>query len=61
MHIFDVPKELDTTLNILHNKIKNRVTVHKNYAENLPKIPAYGGQLNQVFMNIISQQKKIIL
>ena len=50
---FDVPKEIETTLNILHNKIKNRVTVHKNYEEGLPKIPAYGGQLNQVFMNIL--------
>ena len=50
---FDIPKELNTTLNILHNKIKNRVTIHKNFEENLPKIPAYGGQLNQVFMNIL--------
>ncbi len=50
---FDVPKEIETTLNILHNKIKNRVTIYKNYEENLPKIPAYGGQLNQVFMNIL--------
>ncbi len=50
---FDVAKELDTTLNILHNKIKNRVIVHKNYGENIPKIPAYGGQLNQVFMNVL--------
>lgn len=50
---FDIPKEIETTLNILHNKIKNRVNIHKNYEENLPKIPAYGGQLNQVFMNIL--------
>ena len=50
---FDIPKEIDTTLNILNNKYKNRITVHKNYEENLPKIEAYGGQLNQVFMNIL--------
>ncbi len=50
---FDIPKEIDTTLNILNNKYKNRITVHKNYEENLPKIEAYGGQINQVFMNIL--------
>ena len=49
----DLPKEIDTTLNILHNKFKNKVTVHKEYQENLPKIEGYGGQLNQVLMNIL--------
>ncbi len=49
----DIPKEIDTTLNILNNKYKNRITVIKNYAPDLPKIEAYGGQLNQVFMNIL--------
>ena len=49
----DLPKEIDTTLNILHNKFKNKITVHKEYAENLPNIEGYGGQLNQVFMNIL--------
>ena len=49
----DVEHEIDTVLNILHNKIKNKATVHKEYAENIPKIEAYGGQLNQVFMNIL--------
>ena len=50
---FDIPKEIDTTLNILNNKYKNRITVIKNYASDLPKIEAFGGQLNQVFMNIL--------
>lgn len=49
----DLPKEIDTTLNILHNKFKNKITVHKEYAENLPNIEGYGEQLNQVFMNIL--------
>lgn len=49
----DLPKEIDTTLNILHNKFKNKITVHKEYAENLPTIEGFGGQLNQVFMNIL--------
>ena len=49
----DLASEIDTTLNILHNKIKNRITIHKDYAPDLPKIDALGGQLNQVFMNIL--------
>lgn len=49
----DLPREIDTTLNILHNKIKNKITVHKEYDENIPNIEGYGGQLNQVFMNIL--------
>ncbi len=49
----DVVHELDTTLNILHNKIKNKAEVHKEYMENVPLIDAFGGQLNQVFMNIL--------
>ena len=49
----DLPTEIDTTLNILHNKIKNKAQVHKEYMENVPKIEAFGGQLNQVFMNIL--------
>ncbi len=50
---FDIPKEIDTTLNILNNKYKNRITVIKNYSIDTPKIEAFGGQLNQVFMNIL--------
>ena len=49
----DLVTEIDTTLNILHNKLKNRITIHKDYADNMPKIDALGGQLNQVFMNIL--------
>ncbi len=56
----NIPKEIDTTLNILNNKIKNRITVHKNYEQNLPKIEAYGGQINQVFMNILDNAQGAI-
>ena len=48
----DLAHEIDITLNILHNKIKNRIKIHKDYAPDMPKIDAFGGQLNQVFMNI---------
>jgi len=57
---FDIPKEIDTTLNILNNKYKNRITVIKNYNPDTPKIEAYGGQLNQVFMNILDNAQDAI-
>ncbi len=57
---FNVPKEIDTTLNILNNKYKNRITVVKEYDPNVPKIEAYGGQLNQVFMNILDNAQYAI-
>lgn len=56
----NIPKEIDTTLSILNNKIKNRITVHKDYEPNFPKIEAYGGQLNQVFMNILDNAQGAI-
>jgi len=49
----DLRSEIDTTLNILHNKYKSKITVHKEYGDSVPIIEGYGGQLNQVFMNIL--------
>jgi signal transduction histidine kinase len=49
----DIHEGLDSTLILLHNKYKNRIEVVKNYG-NLPLVECYPGQLNQVFMNILS-------
>lgn len=49
----DLPREIDTTLNILHNKIKGKIGIVKEYDKDIPLIEGYGGQLNQVFMNIL--------
>lgn len=49
----NLPKEIDTTLNILYNKIKGKIEIVKEYDENLPTVEGFGGQLNQVFMNIL--------
>ena len=48
----EINKEINTTLNILYNKYKNRITIHKEYGDVSP-IDCYGGQINQVLMNII--------
>ncbi len=44
---------LDSTLVILRSKLKPGVTVHRDYAPDLPKIQAYGSELNQVWTNLI--------
>lgn len=49
----NLENEIDTTLNILRNKIKNKINIVKEYEPNIPQIEGYGGQLNQVFMNIL--------
>jgi len=49
----NLENEIDTTLNILNNKIKNRIEIIKEYDQNFPFIEGFGGQLNQVFMNIL--------
>lgn len=49
----DLAKEIETTLNILRSKIGNKVEIIKEYGDNIPQIEGFGGQLNQVFMNIL--------
>lgn len=54
----DIHEGIDSTLMILHNRIKAKsdhpaIEVIKNYGH-LPAVECYPGQLNQVFMNIIS-------
>ncbi|MDB9312078.1 ATP-binding protein [Spirulina sp. CS-785/01] len=54
----DIHEGIDNTLLILHNRLKAKgdrpeVEIEKQYGE-LPKVECYAGQLNQVFMNIIS-------
>ncbi|MDP1727075.1 MAG: ATP-binding protein [Bacteroidota bacterium] len=44
---------LNNTLVILNNKFKNRIELIKEYGK-IPEIECYPGQLNQVFMNILS-------
>ncbi|MGL4375098.1 MAG: PAS domain S-box protein, partial [Microcoleaceae cyanobacterium] len=54
----DIHEGLDSTLLILQNRIKAKpdrvvITVIKDYG-NLPKVDCFPGQLNQVFMNLLS-------
>jgi signal transduction histidine kinase len=49
----DVHEGLENTLVILRYKLKQGVTVKKDYSRALPKIEAYASELNQVWTNII--------
>lgn len=49
----DIHEGLENTLTILHHKLKYGITVNRDYATELPKISAYGSELNQVWTNIL--------
>ncbi|HEX3539195.1 MAG TPA: ATP-binding protein [Acidimicrobiales bacterium] len=50
----DIHDGLDTTLVIFSHKLKQGVKVVRDYDRTLPKICARGGELNQVWTNIIA-------
>ena len=49
----NIHEGLDGTLLILGGKLKEGISVRKEYAPNLPEIMAYGSELNQVWTNLI--------
>jgi signal transduction histidine kinase len=49
----DLHEGLDSTLVILRSKLKQGITVHREYAPDLPTIQARGSELNQVWTNMI--------
>jgi signal transduction histidine kinase len=58
MKAVDLHDGLDSTLMILHNRLRAQgehpeIQVIKEYGD-LPKVECYAGQLNQVFMNLLS-------
>ena len=49
----DLHEGLDNTLLILRSKLTSGIVVRREYASDLPKIEAYGSELNQVWTNLI--------
>jgi signal transduction histidine kinase len=49
----DLHEGLENTLTILQHKLKQGVTIKREYSPNLPRIEAYASELNQVWTNII--------
>ena len=52
LDLFDVEAGLDATLNIVHNELKFKADVIKDYIGLLP-FECVGAQLNQVFLNLL--------
>ncbi len=55
----DINEALENTLSLLRGETKNRIEVVKDYGE-LPQVLCYASQLNQVFMNILSNAAQAI-
>jgi signal transduction histidine kinase len=49
----DVREGLDDTLVMLGSRLKDGIEVERDYAGDLPRIQAYGSELNQVWTNLI--------
>ena len=49
----DLREDLENTLKIFGHRIKKGVTVVRKYDDSLPRVCAYGGELNQVWTNLI--------
>src|SRR6185503_7805524 len=52
MQEIDVHEGLESTLTMLGHKLKN-VTLIRAFDHSIPRIPAYGSELNQVWTNLI--------
>jgi hypothetical protein len=50
----DLHQGLENTLTILHHQIKNGITVVRDYDQSMPRICAFGGELNQIWTNLMA-------
>jgi signal transduction histidine kinase len=53
LKVANIHEGLDSTLILLRNKYKQCIEIEKHYGD-IPEIECYPGQLNQVFINILS-------
>jgi signal transduction histidine kinase len=50
----DIRESLENTLVILRPKIKAGISITRDYADDVPRLEAYGSELNQAWTNIIN-------
>ncbi len=55
----DIHESIDNTLNLLAGETKNRIQIVRDYGK-LPLVTCYASQINQVFMNILSNAVQAI-
>ncbi len=53
VQVLDIHEGLEHTLMMLRGKLEDGVEVRREYAQDLPQVEAYGGELNQVWTNLI--------
>ncbi len=53
VQMVDVTEGLESTLVMLAHKLKNGVTVERDYGDGVPRIEAVAGELNQVWTNLV--------
>ena len=49
----DIHKDLDNVLIVMQARLKNEISIRREYGEDLPQIEAYGSELNQVWTHIV--------
>tara|TARA_R110001592_G_scaffold181747_1_gene424603 strand:+ start:23413 stop:25305 length:1893 start_codon:yes stop_codon:yes gene_type:complete len=48
----DIEKGIDSTLNIVHNELKYKAKIHKDYGK-IPEVECNPSQINQILMNLM--------
>ncbi len=56
----DLHKAIESTLNLLARQYGERITLHRDYDEQLPLIECYPGMINQVLMNLLQNAEQAI-
>ena len=57
--VYDIHEGIDTSLTLLNNKIKDRISIRKDYGK-FKDIECYPSKLNQVFMNLLTNSIQAI-
>ena len=57
--IYDIHEGIESSLILLHNKTKNRITIHKDYAD-FKSLECYPSKINQVLMNVLTNSIQAI-
>jgi signal transduction histidine kinase len=55
----DIHEGIDSSITLLENEFRGRITVEKDY-QDIPRIQCYPGQLNQVFLNLLKNASQAI-
>ena len=57
--IYDIHEGIESSLILLHNKTKNRITIHRDYAD-FKSLECYPSKINQVLMNVLTNSIQAI-